>query len=196
MGKGAISASGCIQMGQNGWSPWSRFVILWHCSLYRACAKGYDSYACIEPVERRGSYTETSRYWTTQCDHSTGWPPSCSCGHDGPYSFIHSVESTLEYCNRFGPVCFNSLLPCLRAGLVAHIPLHRLLLTKDHQCLRLQWTCECRHWHAEWLNVVFSDESFFNMSYNAGSIHVWRYTGERNLRACILQCGIEDQRQV
>ena len=24
---------------------------------------------------------------------------------------IQSVESTLEYCNWFGPVCFNSLLP-------------------------------------------------------------------------------------
>ena len=27
------------------------------------------------------------------------------------YSFIHSVESTLEYCNGFGPVCFNSSSP-------------------------------------------------------------------------------------
>ena len=28
-----------------------------------------------------------------------------------PYTFIHSVESTLDYCNSFGPVCFNSLSP-------------------------------------------------------------------------------------
>ena len=29
----------------------------------------------------------------------------------GPYSFMHSLESTLEYCNGFGPVCFNSSSP-------------------------------------------------------------------------------------
>ena len=62
----------------------------------------------------------------------------------------------------------------LRAGLVAHMPLHRLPLSRDHQCLRLQWACERRHWHAEWQNVVFSDESHFNMSYNDGCIRVQR----------------------
>ena len=40
---------------------------------------------------------------------------------------------------------------------------------------------------AEWRNVVFSDESRFNMYYNDGRIRVRRYAGERNLRACILQ---------
>ena len=44
-----------------------------------------------------------------------------------------------------------------------------------------------RHWHAERQNVVFSDESRFNMSYNDGRIHVRHYAGECNLRACILQ---------
>ena len=37
----------------------------------------------------------------------------------------------------------------LRAGLVARMPLHRLPLSRDHQCLRLQWTCEYHHWHVE-----------------------------------------------
>ena len=77
--------------------------------------------------------------------------------------------------------------PLLRAGLVACMPLHRLPLSRDHQCLRLQWTRERRQWCAEWQNVVFSDESCFNMSYNDGRIHVRHYTGECNLRACILQ---------
>ena len=75
----------------------------------------------------------------------------------------------------------------LRAGLVAHMPLHQLPFSRDHQCLRLQWAHERHHWHAEWRNVVFLDESHYNMSYNDGHIHVRLYAGECDLRACILQ---------
>ena len=70
---------------------------------------------------------------------------------------------------------------------MARMPLRRLPLSRDHQHLRLQWARERRHWRAEWRNVVFSDESRFNMSYNDGRIRVRPYAGERNLRACILQ---------
>ncbi|KAJ4439874.1 hypothetical protein ANN_08003 [Periplaneta americana] len=77
-----------------------------------------------------------------------------------------SVESTLEYCNR------------------------------NHQCLTLQWARECRHWHAEWQNVVFSDESHFNLSYNDGCIHVRCYRGECNLRACIVEWHSRQTRSV
>ena len=75
----------------------------------------------------------------------------------------------------------------LRARFVARMPLHRLLLSRDHQRLRLQWVRERRHLRAEWRNVVCLVESRFNMSYNDGRIRVRRYAGERNLRACILQ---------
>ena len=67
----------------------------------------------------------------------------------------------------------------LRAGLVARMPLRRLPLFRHHQRLRLQWARERRHWRAEWRNVVFSDESRFNMSYNDGRIRVRRYAGGR-----------------
>ena len=75
----------------------------------------------------------------------------------------------------------------LRAGLVARMPLHQLPLSRDHQRLRLQWARECCHWHAEWQNVVFLDESRFNKSYNYGCICVRRFASERKLRACNLQ---------
>ena len=75
----------------------------------------------------------------------------------------------------------------LRAGLVVRMPLRRLPLSKDHQRLRLQGARECRYWHAEWRNVVFSEESRFNMSYNYGRIRVRRYAGKGNLTACIFQ---------
>ena len=38
----------------------------------------------------------------------------------------------------------------LRAGLVARMPFYRLPLSRDHQCLRLQWARERHHWCAEW----------------------------------------------
>ena len=90
-----------------------------------------------------------------------------------------------EYCNGFGPVCFNSLTQSFEGWTL--MPLRRLPLSRDHQRLRLQWARERRHWRAEWKNVVFSDESPFKMFYNDGSIRVRRYTGEHILRACILK---------
>ena len=71
----------------------------------------------------------------------------------------------------------------LRAGLVVRMTLRRLPLFRDHQRLRLQWARERRHWHAEWRNVLFSDEFGFTTSYNDGCIRVRCYAGERNLRA-------------
>ena len=75
----------------------------------------------------------------------------------------------------------------LKAELVTRMPLCWLPLSRDHQHFRLQWARERRHWHAEWRNVVFLDESHFNMSYNDGHICVRHYAGECNLRVCILQ---------
>ena len=93
----------------------------------------------------------------------------------------------MEYCNGFGPVCFNSSSPSFEGWTSGLHALHQLPLSRDHQHLRLQWSRERRHWHAEWWNVVFLDESRFNISYNDGRICVWHYAGECNLRACILQ---------
>ena len=75
----------------------------------------------------------------------------------------------------------------LMVGLAARMPLRQFSLSTDHQCLRLQRARERHHWHAEWQNVVFSDESCFNMSYNDGRICVRCYAGEHNLSDCILQ---------
>ena len=75
----------------------------------------------------------------------------------------------------------------LRTGLVAHMPMCWLPLSRDHQWLRLQWARELHHWRTEWWNVVFPDESRFNMSYNDDRIRIWCYAGECNLRACIFQ---------
>ena len=62
----------------------------------------------------------------------------------------------------------------LRAGLVARMPLLRLPLSRDHQRLRLRCARERCYWRAEWRNVVFSEDSRFNMSNNDGRIRVRR----------------------
>ena len=121
-------------------------------------------------------------------DHSMGWLPSCPHCRDEPCSFNHTVDSTLEYCNGFGPVCCNSSSPSFEGWTSgSHANALASIDQRPHKRLRLQWSRERRHWHAEWRNVVFSDESRFNMSCNEGRIRVRRYAGERNLRACILQ---------
>ena len=83
--------------------------------------------------------------------------------------------------------CLLQQFVSLSAGLVACMSLCRLPLSRDHQCLKLQCTHEGHHWRAEWQNVMFLDESGFNMFYNDGCIIVRRYTDQLNLRACILQ---------
>ncbi|KAJ8893159.1 hypothetical protein PR048_005742 [Dryococelus australis] len=58
----------------------------------------------------------------------------------------------------------------LRAGLVAHMPLCRLPLSRNHKRLRRQWAYECRRWRA-----------------NDNYIRVRRYRVDRNFAACIVE---------
>ncbi|GFX64180.1 transposable element Tcb2 transposase [Trichonephila clavipes] len=59
-------------------------------------------------------------------------------------------------------------------------PLHVLPLTPTHRRLRLEW-CRARgNWTAaEWNQVVFKDESRFNLSSDDNRVRVWRPRGER-----------------
>ncbi|GFT89190.1 transposable element Tcb1 transposase [Trichonephila clavipes] len=61
-------------------------------------------------------------------------------------------------------------------------------LTSIHRRLRLEW-CHARgNWTAvEWSQVVFNDESRFNLSSDANSVRVWRPRGERLNPAFALQ---------
>ncbi|GFV39814.1 transposable element Tc1 transposase [Trichonephila clavipes] len=69
----------------------------------------------------------------------------------------------------------------LHRGFDGRLPLYRIPFTANHRRLRLQWAHEQRAWQAEWHQVVFSDESRFNLWDHDGRIHVRRYTGERCL---------------
>ena len=139
----------------------------------------------MEPVEWRGSYIETSRYWnvtTARDDRHLVCIAVTNCT-------ASSTVLSRRWSTAMGLDLSASTVRCslLRARLVARMPLRRLPLSTDHQCPRLQWAREHHHWHVEWWNVVLSDKSHFNMSYNDGRICVQCYAGERKLRACILQ---------
>ncbi|GFW52739.1 uncharacterized protein TNCV_2393191 [Trichonephila clavipes] len=59
-------------------------------------------------------------------------------------------------------------------------PLRVLPLTPTHRRLRLEWCRTRRNWTAaEWNQVVFSDESRFNLSSDDNLVRVWRPRGER-----------------
>ncbi|GFT25231.1 transposable element Tc1 transposase [Trichonephila clavipes] len=71
-------------------------------------------------------------------------------------------------------------------GLRARIPLCRIPLTQNHCRLRLQWANVHRSWRADWQQVVFSDESRFNLWHHDGRIRVRLYAGERHIPECII----------
>ncbi|PRD36012.1 UNVERIFIED_CONTAM: hypothetical protein NCL1_09909 [Trichonephila clavipes] len=75
----------------------------------------------------------------------------------------------------------------LHRGLRARVTLYSNPLTANHRILRLQWADEHRTWQAGWHQVVFSDESRFNLWYHEGRIRVRSYAGE----CCLLECVIE-----
>ncbi|GFX54597.1 transposable element Tcb2 transposase [Trichonephila clavipes] len=72
--------------------------------------------------------------------------------------------------------------------LVSRRPLRVLPLMPTHQRLRLEWCHARENWtSAEWNQVVFSDESRFNLSSDDNNVPVWRPRGERLNPAFTLQ---------
>ncbi|GFV58357.1 transposable element Tc1 transposase [Trichonephila clavipes] len=75
----------------------------------------------------------------------------------------------------------------LQRELRARIPLYRIPLTQNHRHLRLQWANVHRSLRADWQQVIFSDESLFNLWHHDGRIRVGRYAGERRIPECIIE---------
>ncbi|GFY09907.1 transposable element Tcb2 transposase [Trichonephila clavipes] len=69
-----------------------------------------------------------------------------------------------------------SICQCLlHHGLRARVPLYRIPLTANNQLLHMQWAHERRAWQSHWHQVVFSDESRFDLWDHDGHIRVRRY---------------------
>ena len=69
----------------------------------------------------------------------------------------------------------------LHHGLCAKVPLYRIPLTSNHQWLHLQCAHWDRAWQADWHQVVFSDESHFNLWDHDDHVRVRCYVGQRCL---------------
>ncbi|GFX20717.1 transposable element Tcb2 transposase [Trichonephila clavipes] len=87
------------------------------------------------------------------------------------------------------PVSSRAIRRCLaEEHMGSWRPLRVLPLTPTHRCLRFKW-CRARgNWTAaEWNQVVFSNESRFNLSSNDNRVRVWRPRDERLNSAFALQ---------
>lgn len=70
-------------------------------------------------------------------------------------------------------------------GLLAMKPAKKPLLTRKMKAARLKWAKYHRSWTVEdWKNVIFSDESKFNLHGSDGMIYVRRKEGERYSDQC------------
>ncbi|GFW54313.1 transposable element Tcb1 transposase [Trichonephila clavipes] len=74
----------------------------------------------------------------------------------------------------------------LHRGLCARVPLYLILFSANHRQLCLHWAHEHRAWQANWHQVVFSDESCFDLWDHDGCIRLRCYAGERYLPECII----------
>ncbi|GFX63733.1 transposable element Tcb1 transposase [Trichonephila clavipes] len=116
----------------------------------------------------------------TEADVSVGRSTPAPHGGERPYSFLHSVGSALVYCYWCTNVGFVSLS-------TSPTPWIAITLTANHRWLCLQWAHEHRAWHADWHQVVFSDESRFTLWDHDGRICVRRYAGDRCLPECVIE---------
>ncbi|GFX77557.1 transposable element Tcb2 transposase [Trichonephila clavipes] len=93
----------------------------------------------------------------------------------------HPRQTSRREDHCIGPLCFLEPRVSLVEGhLGSRRPLCVLPLTPTHRRLRLEWCCARESWSTvEWNQVVFSDESRFNLSSDYNCVRVWRPRGER-----------------
>ncbi|GFW32235.1 transposable element Tcb2 transposase [Trichonephila clavipes] len=90
------------------------------------------------------------------------------------------VEEAHVAASLGAPVSSRTIRRRLAEGhLRSRCPLSMLPLTPTHRRLRLEWYHKRRNWTAaEWNQVVFSDESGFNLSSDDNRVREWRPRGE------------------
>ncbi|KFM57432.1 Transposable element Tcb2 transposase, partial [Stegodyphus mimosarum] len=119
----------------------------------------------------------------------SGRPRQTSCREDRPIVRNESVQPTASSAaiqaqvesSLGAPVSSRTIRRRLAEGqLASRRPLRVLPLMPTHRRLRLEW-CRARgNWTAaEWNQVVFRDESRFNLGSDDNRVRVWRARGER-----------------
>ncbi|GFW21763.1 transposable element Tc1 transposase [Trichonephila clavipes] len=94
-----------------------------------------------------------------------------------------SRQSAARWSTATGVLMSTSSIPrhLLHCGLRARVPLYSIPVTANHRRLRLQWAHEHRAWQSDRHQVVFSDESRFNL---------WDHDGRIRVRRCLPECVI------
>ena len=71
-------------------------------------------------------------------------------------------------------------------GLNCRVPYVGQVLKQEHLDARLQWGINKRRWFGpQWEQVLFSDESRFNINFNDGRINIRRHSGTRFDPKCV-----------
>jgi len=64
----------------------------------------------------------------------------------------------------------------------------KVVLTRKHRQARLEWArAHLRFTRADWANVLFSDETRYNVTSNDGLLRVYRRTHERISENCVVE---------
>lgn len=75
-------------------------------------------------------------------------------------------------------------------GLRARRPFVGVVLTPRHRQIRLQWARRhLRFTRTDWANVLFTDETRFNLRRSDGRLRVYRRRGERYSAPCVKEKG-------
>jgi transposase len=85
-------------------------------------------------------------------------------------------------------VCRNTIRKALHdSGIHSRIAVKKPFLTPRHMSQRLAFAQKYCRWSAEdWEQVVWTDESTFEVGKNSRQIHVWRTVSERYASSCIV----------
>ena len=71
-------------------------------------------------------------------------------------------------------------------GIRAYRPFRGMTLTRQHRLRRLRWARQFHCWqHRNWLRVLFSDESRFQLFRADGRTRIYRRAGERTAPCCV-----------
>ena len=85
-------------------------------------------------------------------------------------------------------VCRNTIRKALHdSGIHSRIAVKNPFLTPRHMSQRLAFAQKYCRWSAEeWEQVIWTDESTFEVGKNSRQIHVWRIVNERYASSCIV----------
>ncbi|GFU10328.1 transposable element Tcb1 transposase [Trichonephila clavipes] len=126
------------------------------CHLHEDQAQDALNRPVVEKPPHRKKCTCTANYFIGH------HPGTSNSSIRGPCVFSNHANHLAE--GHFGPLC----------------PLRVLPLMSTHRCLRLEWCCSQGNWTAaEWNQVVFRDESRFNLGRDNNCVRVGRPRGER-----------------